>query len=506
MQFSTSSRQSGRLPYKWIVVIVVIFGSFMSILDQTVINNALPRLQSVFGADLNSLQWILTAYTLTQGVVTPTTAFFANRLGPKRFYVIALLLFTLGSALCGLAWSLPMLIVFRIIQAVGGATLFPLAITLLFYEFPPQQRGLATGILSISALMAPAVGPTLGGYFVTYADWRLIFFINVPVGVIAILMGIVLLQERPADGRARFDLPGFVLAASGLAAVLYALSNASNSGWGSPTVLVTLIGGLCLLALLVVVELRTVSRGGQPLVDLRLFANGPFLSSNIANAMISLSFFGSLILTPIYLQDLRGLSAFQSGLFTLPLAFAAVLAAILGGGIVDRFGPRVVLLPGLLLMGLSTWQLALVELPTSYPWLLLVFAVRGLGLGFLIQPLTVAALSRVARSQYSQASSLNTVVRFTFTSLGIAVLATLVQSRATTHIATLLQQSRPVSQAATTLLRQQGLNLAVQDAFRLLLAALIPAIIAVLFLRTPKSAAQTEEKMVTPGQAVSHLS
>jgi DHA2 family multidrug resistance protein len=478
----------------------------MSILDQTVINNALPRLQSAFGADLNSLQWVLTAYTLTQGVVTPTTAFFANRLGPKHFYVIALLLFTLGSALCGLAWNLPVLIAFRVIQAIGGATLFPLAITLLFYEFPPQQRGLATGILSISALMAPAVGPTLGGYFVTYADWRLIFFINVPVGVIAILMGIVLLQERPADGRARFDLPGFVLAASGLAAVLYALSNASISGWGSPMVLVTLIGGLCLLALLVVVELRTVSRGGQPLVDLRLFANGPFLSSNVANAMISFSFFGSLILLPIYMQDLRGLSAFQSGLFTLPLAFAAVLAAIIGGRIVDRFGPRVVLLPGLVLMGLSTWQLACVSLMTSYPWLLLVFAVRGLGLGCLIQPLTVSALSKVARSQYTQASSLNTVVRFTFTSLGIAVLATLVQSRATTHITTLIQQSRPASRAAAMLLQRLGLNLAVQDAFWLSLAALVPAIIAILFLRTPKSAAQTEEKMATPGQAVSHVS
>jgi DHA2 family multidrug resistance protein len=261
MQFSTTSKRPGRLPYKWIVVIVVIFGSFMSLLDQTVINNALPRLQSALGANLTGLQWVLTAYTLTQGVVTPTTAFFANRLGPKRFYVIALLLFTLGSALCGFAWNLPMLIVFRIMQAIGGATLFPLAITLLFYEFPPQQRGLATGILSISALLAPAVGPTLGGYLVTYADWRLIFFINVPVGIIAILMGIVLLRERPAEGQARFDLLGFVLAASGLAAVLYALSNASISGWNSPMVLVTLIGGLCLLALLVVVELRTVRRG-----------------------------------------------------------------------------------------------------------------------------------------------------------------------------------------------------------------------------------------------------
>jgi MFS family permease len=160
MQFSTTRNRRGGVSYKWVVALVLIFGSFMSILDQTVITNAFPHLQSAFGVDLTHLQWVLTAYTLTQGVVTPTTAFFANRLGPKRLYVISLLLFTLGSALCGLAWSLPVLIVFRIVQAIGGAMLFPLAITLLFYEFPPQQRGLATGVLSISSLMAPAMHQT----------------------------------------------------------------------------------------------------------------------------------------------------------------------------------------------------------------------------------------------------------------------------------------------------------------------------------------------------------
>jgi DHA2 family multidrug resistance protein len=478
------------LPYKWIVVLVVIFGSFMSILDQTVINNALPRLQSAFSTDLNNLQWVITAYTLTQGVITPTTAFFANRLGTKRFYVIALAFFTLGSALCGLAWNLPALIAFRVIQAVGGATLFPLAITLLFYEFPPQQRGLATGILSIAALMAPAIGPTFGGYIVTYADWPLIFYINVPVGIVAIVMALLLLRERRSEGRMRFDLPGFLLVAIGLAAVLYALSSATTSGWTDSLVLVTLMGGLCSLALFVVVELWIANHGKQPLVDLRLFANGPFLSSNIANALITFGFFGSLILAPIYMQDLRGLNAFQSGLFTLPLSLTSVLAAIVGGRMVDRFGPRVVLFPGLLLMGLSTWQLAEATLTTSYPWLLLVFAVRGLGLGCLLQPLTVSALSTVERQQYTQASSLNTVIRFVFTSLGIAVLATLVQSRATLHISALARQLKPRTHETLMQVHQQGLTLAVQDAFWLSLVAFILALIAVCFIRTQKVAPQ----------------
>lgn len=495
MQSATRSKRS-RLPYKWMVVIVVMFGSFMSILDQTVINNALPSLQQAFHIDLNNLQWVVTAYTLTQGIVTPTTAFFANRLGTKRFYILALALFTLGSALCGFAWNLPALIAFRVVQAIGGATLFPLAITLLFSEFPPRQRGLATGILGISSLMAPAIGPTLGGYIVTYASWPLIFYINVPVGIAGIILAFLLLRPHSSEGRVRFDLPGFVLAASGLASVLYALSNASISGWNSVPVLVTLIGGLCLLLLFVAIELLTARRGRQPLVELRLFANRPFLFSNIANAMISFSFFGSFLLLPIYTQELRGLSAFQSGLLTVPLAFTAVLAAVIGGRVVDRFGPRAVLFPGLVLMGLSTWQLAELTLTTSYPWLLVILAVRGLGLGCLIQPLTVSALSRVEPRQYTQASSLNTVMRFVFTSLGIAVLATFVQSRTSTHIRALASQARPHSHAVLTLISQQGLNLAVQDAFWLSLVAFALAFVAVCFIRIRKPVPQKKAELV----------
>src|SRR6266496_2698710 len=251
-----ATAQSGGVAYKWIVALVVIFGAFMSILDQTIVNIAIPRLQSAFGADLNGVQWVLTAYILTQGVVTPTTAFFTNRVGIKRFYVLSLSLFTLGSALCGLAWSLPILITFRIIQGIGGAFLFPVAITLLYQEFPPNQRGLASGIFGIAALLAPAVGPTLGGYIVTYADWPLIFFINVPIGILGVILAIFLLREGREEGRSSFDVTGFALAAVGLAALLYALSDASTDGWSSAKVLAFLLGGILVLVLFVIVELR----------------------------------------------------------------------------------------------------------------------------------------------------------------------------------------------------------------------------------------------------------
>jgi DHA2 family multidrug resistance protein len=505
------------------VTLVVIFGAFMSILDQTIVNIAIPRLQNAFGANLNGVQWVLTAYILTQGVVTPTTAFFADRFGTKRFYIIALTLFTAGSALCGLAWSLPILIFFRVLQGVGGACLFPLAITMLYREFPPQQRGLAGGLFAIAALLAPAVGPTLGGYFITYMDWQWIFFVNVPIGIAGIILAIILLREVRTGTQTRFDIPGFLLAAVGLASVLYGLSDASTDGWGSAKVLGSLIGGAIVLSCFVVFELNLARRGKQPLLDLRLFANGPFLSSNITNMLVTFAFFGGIFLFPIYLQNLRGLNAFQAGLLLLPQAFASIVAALIGGRIVDRFGVRVVVIPGLALMAFASWQLSYLTLTTPYGWLQALFVIRGLALGLIIQPLNLSALSDIHPRKFAQASSLFTVIRFVSTSLGIAVLATLVQTQAKIHYGHLAEQVTPASplgQVASRLqslfvqhgaslhdaraaailevarlVQRQGYMLAIQDAFGLVLFVLIASIIAACFIRMRRHAPSVSQQV-----------
>ncbi len=512
-----ATAQSGGVAYKWIVALVVIFGAFMSILDQTIVNIAIPRLQSAFGADLNGVQWVLTAYILTQGVVTPTTAFFTNRVGIKRFYVLSLSLFTLGSALCGLAWSLPILITFRIIQGIGGAFLFPVAITLLYQEFPPNQRGLASGIFGIAALLAPAVGPTLGGYIVTYADWPLIFFINVPIGILGVVLAIFLLRDGREDVRSSFDVAGFALVAIGLASLLYALSDASTDGWSSAKVLAFLIGGLIVLVIFVFVEISMSRRERQPLVDLRLFTNVPYLTSNIANVLITFAFFGGLFIFPVYLQNLRGLSAFQAGLLLLPQAFASIISALIGGRIVDRVGVRVVVIPGLVVLAFTLWQFTFLTLDTPYIWLQGMFVLRGIALGLIIQPLNVSALSDINPRRFAQASSLYTVMRFVSTSLGIAVLATLVQTQAKihySHLAELVTSASPPGQLVTRLqqyfftqgiplqntraaaiqevirlVQRQGYMLALQDAFWLTLIVILVAVVAAFFIRSRRQPA-----------------
>jgi DHA2 family multidrug resistance protein len=403
------------------------------------------------------------------------------------------------------------LIFFRVVQGVGGACLFPLAITMLYREFPPQQRGLAGGLFAIAALLAPAVGPTLGGYFVSYVDWRLIFFVNVPIGILGVILAILLLREVRAETRTRFDVPGFVLAAVGLASILYGLSDASSDGWGSVKVLGSLLGGAVVLGGFVVVELNRARRGKQPLLDLRIFGNGPFLTSNVTNMLITFAFFGGIFLFPVYLQNLRGLDAFHAGLLLLPQAFASLVTALIGGRMVDRFGARVVVIPGLALMAFASWQLSYITLSTSYSWLQVLFVIRGLALGLIIQPLNASALSDIAPRKFAQASSLYTVIRFVATSLGIAVLATLVQSQAKVHATQLAAQVTPTSPLAqlaarlqaqlmlhgasasvaraaalkqvTGLVQQQGYLMAIQDAFWFVMFVLIASVIAAFFIR-----------------------
>jgi EmrB/QacA subfamily drug resistance transporter len=522
-----ATRQGAGLAYKWVVAMVVIIGVFMAILDSTIVNIAIPRLQTAFGADLHSVQWVLTGYILAQGVATPVVAFFANRLGTKRLYVIALAAFTVGSALCGIAWSLPLLIVFRIIQGVGGAALFPLSLTLIFREFPPQERGAAMGLFGVPALLAPALGPTLGGYIVTYAGWQLIFYINVPIGIAAVILSMIFLHDYHDQVRSRFDVSGFIFSALGLAAVLYGLSEASTYGWGSTTVVGFLAAGVLFLVIFTVVEVVIARRGGQPLLDLRVFLDRNFTTSSIANLFVVFALYGGLFLMPIYLQNARGLSAFQAGIILLPQAFASMVSVVIGGLLVDRIGVRAVVLPGLFILALANWELASLSLYWPYQSLQVILVLRGFSLGLVGQPLILAALASIRPQLLTQASSLSTVIRSVASSLGIAVLATVVQTQTQVHYTHLAERVTAGSQlgqllprlqgyfvasganlaaAKTTALQliagfvqQQSFDLAIQDAFRLMLVFVFLSVVATLFLAGRRKMLQDSEHIAEEG-------
>jgi EmrB/QacA subfamily drug resistance transporter len=532
MQAAVPAARSGAgSSYKWIVAFVVIFGMFASIMDATIVNVAIPHLQSAFGGSLSTVQWVLTGYSLAQGVATPLTAYLAARLGTKRLYLIALAVFTLFSALCGLAWSLPALIFSRILQGAGGAFLGPISITLLYSVFPPQERGRAQGMLGIPILFAPALGPTLGGYLITFVNWRLIFYINVPIGITGIILGSLFLREIQQDAPARFDWPGFALSAVGLASILYAFTQVSTDGWGSVSVLGLICAGLIALTLFVLVELETIERGRQPLLDLRVLGDRAYSQSQIATSVVFFILMGGMFLVPLYLQNLRGLSAFQTGLLLFPQALASVVFSLAGGLLVDKFGTKAVVLPGLLLLAYPVWAISHVTTSTPYGWFQILLIMRGLELGVVAQPLARAALLRIPPRLLTQASSLMTVMRFVTSSLSTALLSTYLQTQQDAHYTNLALQvvpGTPMGQFISsfqTFLQKQGMDaisahnaalleiirvvqqqsygLALQDGFRLGLWIIIPAFFAVLLLpaeirkataRTKKAAGEAEEQ------------
>jgi EmrB/QacA subfamily drug resistance transporter len=526
----SAPQREGGLPYKWIVAGVVIFGLFMTILDTTIVNIAIPRLQNAFGAGLSSVQWVLTGYTLVQGVATPLTAFLSQRLGQKQLYLLALTGFTIGSALCGLSINLPMLIVFRIIQGATGAFMTPLAITLLYSEFPLEERGLALGALGIPILLAPAIGPTLGGYIVTFLGWQLIFYINVPIGIAGVILSSLFLHQNHAERRAHFDIPGFIFSASGLALLLYGISDASTDGWGSIKVFGCLMFGILLLIIFVFVELNVAAHEKQPLLDIRVFANAPFTTSTIASILVTFALFGGLFLLPIYLQDLRGLSPFQAGLLLLPQAFASMIASVISGRLVDKIGVRLVIIPGLVALALALWLFSFLGAYTPYGTMQIWLIIRSFALGFCFQPLYVSALSEIQPARLPQATAVSTTVRFVVSSLAVAIMATLIQSETSLHYAHLAEQvtsfsplgklvpnlqalfishGAPVSIAYATalqvisgLVHLQASILAMQDAFRISLLLTVLAIIAACFVRSRKAPSVTDgEKILTEEEA-----
>jgi DHA2 family multidrug resistance protein len=353
----------------------------------------------------------------------------ADTFGIKRVYVFSLIAFVVGSLLCGLAPNLDTLIAARALQGLGGGMALPLGTAMLFGAFPPRQRGLALGVFGIALVFAPATGPLIGGALVDHGLWRWIFFINIPIGLVGAGLSTLLLREARPARRPRFDLPGVVLSTVGFGAVLYGASVAGEQGvgWTAPQVIGSLAGGVLMLALFFVVELFMP----QPLLNVRLFAKPTFFVANLIGYVSVVALFGAEFLLPLYLQVLRGQTAFQAGLLLLPLAIASGFTTPLAGRVLDRIGPRPLVVAGFALLAYNTYQLSQLTQDTSFTFLIWLVAVRGVALGLVVQSTQVAALSDVPDAQLPRGSSLINATRQTFQAIGVAILATVLSSAVT---------------------------------------------------------------------------
>lgn len=452
------------IPYKWLVAVVFVTGIFMDVLDTTIVNVALPALGRHFRASDTTLAWVVTAYLPSLAVWIPASGWLGDRFGTKRVFLVALALFTVGSALCGLAGSIGVLIACRVLQGVGGGMLTPVGTAMLFRAFPPHERAQASAVMMVPIGVAPTLGPILGGLLVDEASWRWIFYANLPVGVLGFLFALACLREHREEHVGRFDPWGFLLAGTGLPLVLYALSQAPGAGWGAPRVVGPGLAGAALLTLLVVVELRV----REPMLGLRLLGDRMFRLGNAVTFAVSAGLLGVLFLLPLYLQQLRGLSALRSGLTTFPQALGVVAVARLASTLYPRLGPRRLLIGAMAVMALSTVPFLWVGLTTSLWWIRAVMLARGVALGLASVPLQAASYATVRPRDMGRASALYSANRQVAASFGVAVLATVLVERTKTAAASM----GPTSAVG---LRQAALR-GYHDAF---LAAVLIAVIGV---------------------------
>jgi EmrB/QacA subfamily drug resistance transporter len=436
-QFEQAKASRAVLPQKYKVLISVIFGIFMVILDTTVVNVAFQTLRAEFRASLNDSQWIISIYVLVLGISTPLSAFLAGRFGIKRIYLAGLAIFVIGSFLSGISPSLGFMIAARALQGVGGGIALPLGAAIILRSFPPAEQGYALGVYGIAILVAPALGPILGGYLVDHNLWRFIFFINPPIGLLGILLGSFFLPGFKDKARPALDWMGLIAEIVGFGSVLYAASVAANFGWSAPGVLTWFAVGAFGLTAFAVIELFLAK---TPLLDLRLFRKPTFLSASLLGYVSMVALFGAEFLLPIYLQFLRGKTAFETGLILLPMAVTGGIATILAGRLYDRTGPRPLVAFGFGLLILNTWQLSQIKADTPVSWIMLLLALRGLAFGATIQTTFVTALSVVPLPEIANGSSLTQSTRQVVQAIGVALLATVLASTLSPQISNLQQQ------------------------------------------------------------------
>lgn len=411
----------------WVICGVVILGMMMSILDTTIVNVALHTLSHDLHSPLSQIQWVITGYLLSLAAVIPITGWAARRFGAKQVYMTSLVLFTAGSALCGLANSTASLVLFRVLQGAGGGMIMPVAMMIMAQVSGPQRMGKVMGYVSMPAMLAPILGPVVGGLILQNLHWSWIFFVNIPIGVLAFVLGWRMLPRTDSGEAGRLDVLGIALLPTGFAAMIYGVSElGSGAALGSGDVIVPTLAGVVLIALFCIHALRIE----RPLLDIRMYANRVFAGAAFTNFGLGAALFGAMILVPLYYQEVRGQSVVNTGLLTGPQGIGALIAMPIASRLTQRFGGGRVALVGVSVLCLSTLPFTAIGANTSIVAISLVLVVRGLSIGLCFMPAMSAAFSAMRPDQISDATPQINALQRTGGAIGTAVLAVVLQRAA----------------------------------------------------------------------------
>jgi DHA2 family multidrug resistance protein len=419
-------------PNKWLVTVSITFGTLMGAIDSSIVNVALPHIRGAVGASLQEITWITTGYVIATVLVMPLTAFLGRQFGQKRVYVSCLVIFLVGSALCGIARSLTSLVIYRAIQGFGAGALQPTEQAILRQTFSKKEQGLAMALFSMAIMLGPAIGPTLGGYIVDNYSWDWIFYINLPVGILGLVMVLSFVHDDEeiaqanlklaAEERKNLDWPGIAMLSVGLSALQYFLEEGARNDWFEDRAIAGCFAvAVVCLVFFVVHELSCK----MPVVNLRLFLDPVFSSGTLIGALMFALLMANMFLLPIYMQDLLGFTAMQSGLALMPRVLVMMTCTPIIGKYYNVVSPRLFVGAGVLLYCVSAWQMSHFNLAVSSANIVSAIMIQGAGFSLLYVPLTTLALQNVPRQIMSEATGLNSLMRQIGSSMGLAIFATL---------------------------------------------------------------------------------
>jgi DHA2 family multidrug resistance protein len=419
--------------YKWWLLANVMIGTFMAVLDATIVNVGLPKIMASFGVGLDKIEWVLTAYMLALAVMLPTSGWLADRFGYKRVYFLGLFLFTLGSFLCGISPNEDILIFSRVIQGLGAGCLMPVGMAIITREFPAEKRTVALGFWSIASAASVSFGPLIGGYLVDRFNWPLIFDVNVPIGIAGMLATAIIQKEYRNRHMGPFDPIGFISVTIFLPFLLYALTEGNaqtnSSGWSSPVVLACF--AISAIAFVVFISSELIVE--HPLIDLRLFKNYNFAISNVVTFIFGIGMFGSTFLLPLYLQNSLGYTALQAGSVFLPVGIIQGCVAPMAGIAANRINSKFLIIGGALLLAFTFYLNSDMSYLTEHGYIMTTLYMRGVAMGIMFSPLTAAAVVDIPLYKMGQASGLLNVIRQVGGSFGVAVLTTILTTRINYH-------------------------------------------------------------------------
>lgn len=417
------------------VLVAMIFGMFIAILNQTLLNVALPKINTDFNISANTGQWLMTGFMLVNGILIPISAFLFNKYSYRKLFLVAMTLFTLGSLVCGISGSFTIMMVGRVLQAIGAGVLMPLGTNVFMTIFPPEKRGAAMGTLGIAMILAPAIGPTLSGYIVENYHWNIMFYGMFIIGLISLAIAYIWFRVYQVTTNPKADIPGIIFSTIGFGSLLYGFSEAGNNSWTAPSVVITLLLGVVFIVAFVIRELTM----RVPMLNLEVLKYSGFTLTTIINMIVTMSLFGGMILLPLYLQNLRGFTPLQSGLLLLPGALIMGFMGPIAGRLLDTIGIKPLALIGTGIMTYATWELTKLNMNTTYGHLMLIYIIRSFGMSFIMMPIMTAGMNSLPQRLISHGNALSNTLRQLAGSIGTALLVTVMSTQTTQYVSTYAQ-------------------------------------------------------------------